>query len=305
MLGKTLPYREAGEQQPNWSGRVPSTPSGQAISRGSAARSLDALNACRYRAMYASCQSDLRPRSDHWKSVYDLRAVRATSEPRCPSWRNPSSCERRLRRRRAVPLACVALASVVTAVGGCGESADAGSSGGSSAMGVSASVAHVSLHLDVGSFSLESANATIAGTVTPGSRVTVNHQRASVHGHRWSKALALHLGDNRVTVAATLSGRRTARKTITVTREKSSAETEAEAPELSTPQATTPAPPPAEETCTNGTYVNSAGNTVCRPESSPTAPAGATAECEDGTYSFSESRSGTCSHHGGVTRWLE
>ncbi|MHB8240844.1 MAG: DUF3761 domain-containing protein [Solirubrobacteraceae bacterium] len=56
--------------------------------------------------------------------------------------------------------------------------------------------------------------------------------------------------------------------------------------------------------CTNGTYVNAAGNTVCKPEESSTAPAGATAECEDGTYSFSESRSGTCSHHGGVRRWL-
>jgi len=58
-------------------------------------------------------------------------------------------------------------------------------------------------------------------------------------------------------------------------------------------------------TCTNGTYVNSAGNTVCKPETSPSGPpAGATAECVDGTYSFSESRSGTCSHHGGVANWL-
>ncbi|HEX3910736.1 MAG TPA: DUF3761 domain-containing protein [Solirubrobacteraceae bacterium] len=58
-------------------------------------------------------------------------------------------------------------------------------------------------------------------------------------------------------------------------------------------------------TCTNGTYVNSAGNTVCKPEESPSGPpAGATAECSDGTYSFSESRSGTCSSHGGVAQWL-
>lgn len=34
------------------------------------------------------------------------------------------------------------------------------------------------------------------------------------------------------------------------------------------------------------------------------APAGATALCRDGTYSFSAHRSGTCSHHGGVARWL-
>jgi hypothetical protein len=33
-------------------------------------------------------------------------------------------------------------------------------------------------------------------------------------------------------------------------------------------------------------------------------PPGATAICRDGTYSFSQHRSGTCSHHGGVARWL-
>ena len=33
-------------------------------------------------------------------------------------------------------------------------------------------------------------------------------------------------------------------------------------------------------------------------------PSGASAECRDGTYSFSMSRRGTCSHHGGVARWL-
>lgn len=34
-------------------------------------------------------------------------------------------------------------------------------------------------------------------------------------------------------------------------------------------------------------------------------PAGATAECRDGTYSYSENHRGTCSHHGGVKRWLK
>ena len=34
------------------------------------------------------------------------------------------------------------------------------------------------------------------------------------------------------------------------------------------------------------------------------APQGATAICKDGTYSFSATRSGTCSHHGGVAVWL-
>jgi len=32
-------------------------------------------------------------------------------------------------------------------------------------------------------------------------------------------------------------------------------------------------------------------------------PVGATARCRDGTYSFSQTRSGTCSHHGGVAEW--
>ena len=121
-----------------------------------------------------------------------------------------------------------------------------------------------------------------------------------------------------MTVAATDIGRHPAHKTITITREKSSAEVEAEARAKETEAhdketeaepsegntSNSTAAPPAEE-CTNGTYVNSAGNTVCRPENSPTVPAGATAECKDGTYSFSQSRSGTCSYHGGVARWLE
>jgi hypothetical protein len=34
------------------------------------------------------------------------------------------------------------------------------------------------------------------------------------------------------------------------------------------------------------------------------APPGATALCNDGTYSYSTTRSGTCSHHGGVAVWL-
>lgn len=62
---------------------------------------------------------------------------------------------------------------------------------------------------------------------------------------------------------------------------------------------TAPAP-----SCPNGTYVNSAGNTVCSPSASSTAPPGATAKCYDGTYSFSQSRRGTCSGHGGVAVWL-
>src|SRR5216683_3059733 len=57
--------------------------------------------------------------------------------------------------------------------------------------------------------------------------------------------------------------------------------------------------------CTdNGTYVNRQGKTVKRPETCSSPPQGATAQCRDGTYSFSRSRRGTCSHHGGVAKWF-
>ena len=65
-----------------------------------------------------------------------------------------------------------------------------------------------------------------------------------------------------------------------------------------------PPPAPAPTNCPNGTYTNSEGNEVCRPYESAGAPAGATAQCKDGTWSSSQSRSGTCSGHGGVSRWL-
>ena len=67
----------------------------------------------------------------------------------------------------------------------------------------------------------------------------------------------------------------------------------------------TPSNSPAKPRCKdNGTYVNSKGQTVKRPENCTTAPQTATAQCHDGTYSFSTSRRGTCSHHGGVAKWL-
>lgn len=54
-----------------------------------------------------------------------------------------------------------------------------------------------------------------------------------------------------------------------------------------------------------GYYINSDGEKVPSPQMSPSGPAkGATAQCNDGSYSFSRHRRGTCSHHGGVRRWL-
>jgi uncharacterized protein YraI len=53
-------------------------------------------------------------------------------------------------------------------------------------------------------------------------------------------------------------------------------------------------------------YINSQGEWVPSPVRTldGLAPAGASARCRDGTYSFSRSRRGTCSHHGGVAEWL-
>lgn len=50
-------------------------------------------------------------------------------------------------------------------------------------------------------------------------------------------------------------------------------------------------------------YTNTYGNSVHSPAYAPSIPAGASAQCNDGTYSFSQSRRGTCSHHGGVSEW--
>lgn len=48
-------------------------------------------------------------------------------------------------------------------------------------------------------------------------------------------------------------------------------------------------------------YTNVDGYHVRSPSSDP---AGASAQCTDGSYSYSMHRQGTCSHHGGVARWL-
>jgi hypothetical protein len=58
---------------------------------------------------------------------------------------------------------------------------------------------------------------------------------------------------------------------------------------------------PAVAECRSGYYKNVSGHCIHSPSSNP---AGATAKCRDGTYSYSEHASGTCSHHGGVLRWI-
>lgn len=51
-------------------------------------------------------------------------------------------------------------------------------------------------------------------------------------------------------------------------------------------------------------YTNVNGYKVQSPTYYHTTPSEATALCRDGTYSYSRNRRGTCSHHGGVARWL-
>ncbi len=72
---------------------------------------------------------------------------------------------------------------------------------------------------------------------------------------------------------------------------------------------TTPAPvqqitPPAQPLEEPTYYENTYGDTVQSSTYYDSQPAGATAICGDGTYSFSQSRRGTCSHHGGVAECL-
>jgi hypothetical protein len=190
-------------------------------------------------------------------------------------------------------LACAAMA-------GCASSSQASSS---------AMASPLVLHLDAGSYSVASSRTTLRGEATRGASVEVDGQFVSVRGGRWQRVLGLRIGANRVLVEATMRGHAPVVRSITVTRHRTSAEVESRARvrrEVEEQQAAEKAAE-AERTrgCTNGTYTNSAGNTVCSPETVPTAPAGATAKCEDGTYSMSESRSGTCSHHGGVAEWLD
>jgi hypothetical protein len=66
----------------------------------------------------------------------------------------------------------------------------------------------------------------------------------------------------------------------------------------------TPSPTKQSNLSNDNYYTNVDGNTVHSPAYSNTVPAGATAKCGDGTYSFSQHRSGTCSHHNGVAQWL-
>ncbi len=51
-------------------------------------------------------------------------------------------------------------------------------------------------------------------------------------------------------------------------------------------------------------YQDSKKHKVQSPTYYKSVPNGASAQCRDGSYSFSHSRRGTCSHHGGVRVWF-
>jgi Protein of unknown function (DUF3761) len=55
---------------------------------------------------------------------------------------------------------------------------------------------------------------------------------------------------------------------------------------------------------TPDTYENVDDEEVQSPTHYKFVPEGACAVCGDGTFSFSKNRRGTCSHHGGVAKWL-
>jgi hypothetical protein len=221
------------------------------------------------------------------------------------------------RAMRALACGAVLLAPVLS---GCGTATTSGTAAQPKTVALAASLRPIVLRLDVGSYTVSGPVTTLRGSATRGASVEVNDQFVPLQHGRWQRKLQPHVGANRVVVRATMSRHAPVVRTITVTRDRTAAEIEARALATSEAEAraTTEreAHPPVESptgqsqaretepTCSNGTYVNSAGNTVCKPEESPTVPAGATAKCADGTYSFSESRSGTCSHHGGVAEWL-
>lgn len=66
------------------------------------------------------------------------------------------------------------------------------------------------------------------------------------------------------------------------------------------------AEPDEEQLLSHRHYTTKDGRNVYSPSKTrgDAAPAGASAKCRDGTWSFSQSRRGTCSHHGGVGDWL-
>ena len=126
--------------------------------------------------------------------------------------------------------------------------------------------------LGVGIFSQQGAN-------------TKNVQTVALPTIQASQSFANQVASPEVTFSPTLTPTTIVRVTATPV------------PATSTPTAQAPL-------SNNNYYTNSSGNEVHSPAYSETVPVGASAQCRDGSYSFSQHRSGTCSHHGGVAKWL-
>jgi Host cell surface-exposed lipoprotein/Glucodextranase, domain B len=106
--------------------------------------------------------------------------------------------------------------------------------GGSATAGKTASTAQtappeppVDLHLDQGTFSQTGSTATLTGTVTPGASVTVDERSAVVRGQKWRGTVHLNIGENHISVKASLAGHQSAENTVTVYRHHTQAELEA------------------------------------------------------------------------------
>jgi hypothetical protein len=223
-----------------------------------------------------------------------------------------------------------AAVAAVALLAGCGSSGTATTNTAAvsttSESSPAAKVVPVALHLSHGSYSVSTPGTTISGSASRGATISINGTKTTAASGHWHQDLHLHIGSNQVEVEATMSGRAPTTHVIQVVRHHSVAELEslaharvlrAEARRRHETEARERKEHEAAEKreheqtqqqaeCPSGTYENSAGNIVCKPyaPSNGEQPAGASAECEDGTYSFSESRSGTCSHHGGVKQWL-
>lgn len=142
---------------------------------------------------------------------------------------------------------------------------------------------------------------TVSGKITSGDTVTVNGQAAQIAGSTFTAKIDLSEGDNEIKIIAYRGSKKT-EKVIRVHRFTSSEVAEQKRQEAEAAAKLKADREAAASSAQSGSgYVNSNGNYVPSPSSNPS---GATAKCRDGTYSYSQSRQGTCSHHGGVAEWL-
>ncbi len=126
----------------------------------------------------------------------------------------------------------IVLISVIGAIAGGGNNKKTASSEPATAAQASQqkpATPPVALKLDTGDYAVTSSHTTLHGRTTAGATLTVEADPAHVHGTHWSKTVALEIGSNVVNVEATMAGRESSSRTITVTRHHTQAELEAKA----------------------------------------------------------------------------